>query len=185
MEDIESMLELLKPENWGYLAGIIGLMAFLQWYVVRSAKNKNESLNLDTDAMSGEEIARAWTKGHIKSGAHKVFVVLGVTFSLIGIALVFVVLEQLLITLTFAIAAMIFLVSRLRKLRVVDLMALDEDKYQELKQYYADNRETLISDALNDPEVIQAMEKFPSWARKYNLRATKFKNFRPMRNQYD
>jgi len=185
MEDIESMLELLKPENWGYLAGLIGLMAFIQWWTGRRAKNKNKSLNIDTDVLPIEDIARAWTKGHIKSGAHKGVLVVVLLFLALGIGLVFGALELYLLGLIAVVSAIVFLLIQVQKQKVVDLFALDEDRFQELKEYYADNRETLIADALKDPEVIEAMAKWPSWIRKYNLRSTKFKNFRPMRNQHD
>ena len=185
MSDLESMLELLKPENWGYLAGLIGLMAFIQWWTGRRARNKNKSLNIDTDVLPVEDIARAWTTGHIKKGAHKDVLVVVLLFLALVIGLALVALEQYLLGLIAMVSVIVLLLIQVQKLKVVDLLALDEDRFQELKEYYADNRETLVADALKDKEVIETMEKWPSWIRKYNLRATKFKNFRPMRNPND
>jgi hypothetical protein len=175
----------LKPEDWGYLFVMLCFQALLQWWIVRNAKKKNASMNLNTDELSVEEIAKAWTKGHIKSGFHQALPIMGLVILLFVTGLVFVVLEQLLLGALVIISALIFLLTQAYKKRVLDLMALDEDKFQELKEYYAENKEALVAEALSDPEVIQVMQTWPSWIRKYNLRTTRLKNFRPMRNQHD
>lgn len=185
MSDFEVVLELLKPENWGYLLGLIALLVLVQWSVKRSAKKNNEELKIDTDELSVPELARVWTKGNIKAGSHKVFVALGSMCLVVGIGLVFVAFDQLLLAIAIMLTSFVIPFTQMRKLRVVNLLTLDEDKYQELKKYYAENREALIAEALNDPEVIQVMTRWPVWIRNFNLRATRFKNFRPVRNQYD
>ncbi len=175
----------LKLEDWGYLFVLLCLQALVQWWLVRRAKKRNLSLNLNTDELSVEEIAKAWTKGHIKSGFHSVLPVMGLVALLFILGLVFVVLEQLLLGVLFMISSLIFLLTQAYKRRVLDLNALDEDKFQELQEYYADNREALVAEALSDPEVIEVMNTWSSWIRKYNLRTTKSKNFRPMRDPSD
>lgn len=175
----------LKPEDWVYLFVILCFQALLQWWLVRKAKKRNLSLNLNTDELSVEEIAKAWIKGHIISGFHRVLPIMGLVALLCILGLVFIALEQFLLGIILMISTFLFLIGQAYKRRVLDLNALDEDKFQELKEYYADNREALVAEALSDPEVIQVMATWSSWIRKYNLRTTKSKNFRPMRDPSD
>lgn len=185
MNDFEAAIELLKPQNWGYLAGLIGLMVFFQWWVKSSAKRKNAELKIDTDALSAEEIAKVWTKGQIKVGQHTGALAILIMGAALCIGLVFVAFDQFIVALVFMIGTLIAPLVMIRRLRVVDLMALDEEKFQELSDYFAANKDALITEALNDPEVIQAMAKWPALVRKFNLRSFRSKNFRPRRNQYD
>jgi hypothetical protein len=182
---VENAFELLKPENWGYLVGLMGFMGLIQWLGVRSSKKNNNALNLDTDELSIQEIARAWTKGHILAGAHRTLFTLTLTCVICAIGLVFLAFDLSILAIAIMIFSLIFAFVQLRKIKVIDLTLLSDGQFEELKEYYDINREALTTEVLNDTEVIQAMNEWPSWIRKYNLRAARSKNFRPVRNKRD
>lgn len=185
MSDFEAALQLLKPENWGYLAGLIALLALVEWWSRTSAKKRNTRLNLDLENMSAQEIALAWTKAQLKMGQHVMFKELAYLCGFMAIGLVLVAIDQLLLAIVVMVLGMGIALSRISKLRVVDLRVLADSHFEEVKEYFALNKDAIIEQVQKDPEVIQAMAKWPKWTVKLNNSLIRRKSFRPIRNQYD
>lgn len=185
MSDFEEAFELLKPENWGYLAGMIALLAVVEWWSRTSAKKRNTRLNLDLENMSAQEIALAWTKAQLKVGPHVMYQELALlSFStILGLALI--AFDLLGLGVIIMLLGFVIAISRISKLRVVDLRVLPDSHFEEVKEYFAANKDAIIEQVQKDPEVIQAMAKWPKWAIKLNKSHVRRKSFRPMRDKYD